>query len=210
MQIHPVGWRPLQVEEGIDNQVAGADVGHFSSVFDAVDGRGGNGGSDGEGGGGGRGCGARGSHWWWWRYPCQRTHSRQPPVGIGTSGGLTGEEGEVFVQRTPAKGVDRLVFKQEEVVSIVIVVRRTALGRWSAKAAETVMQENVLVGPSHFVGNGAGREGAADVAGGALMWLVCGGRRRRWLFSNTFLNIIFSGSVEKLLMAFSWLGWRER
>jgi len=134
----------------------------------------------------------------------------QPPSGVGASVGLTGEEGEVFFRRAAAEGVDRLVFEQEEVVSIVVVVRRTPLGRRSAKAVETVMQENVLVGPSHFIGNGAGREGAADVAGGALMWLVCGRRRRRWLFSNTFLNIIFSGSVEKLLMAFSWLGWRER
>jgi len=39
------------VEEGIDDQLAGAVVGHFSSAFDAVDGRGGNGGSDGEVGG---------------------------------------------------------------------------------------------------------------------------------------------------------------
>jgi len=39
------------VEEGIDDQLAGAVVGHFSSAFDAVDGRGGNGGSDWEVGG---------------------------------------------------------------------------------------------------------------------------------------------------------------
>jgi len=51
MQIHPVGWRPLQVEEGIDDQLAGAVVGHFSSAFDGVDGRGGNRGLDGEVGG---------------------------------------------------------------------------------------------------------------------------------------------------------------
>jgi len=101
-------------------------------------------------------------------------------AGVGASGGLTGEEGEVFFRRAAAEGVDRLVFEQEEVVSIVVVVRRTPLGRRSAKAVETVMQENVLVGPSHFIGNGAGREGAADVAGGELMWLVRGGRSRRW------------------------------
>jgi len=39
------------VEEGIDDQLAGAVVGHFSSAFDGVDGRGGNRGLDGEVGG---------------------------------------------------------------------------------------------------------------------------------------------------------------
>jgi len=190
------------VEEGIDDQLAGAVVGHFSSAFDAVDGRGGNGGSDGEVGGeegeeaahaGLIGGGVRIAFLAeeLIRAPFERVHveargirpaipAMQPPSGVGASVGLTGEEGEVFFRRAAAEGVDRLVFEQEEVVSIVVVVRRTPLGRRSAKAVETVMQENVLVGPSHFIGNGAGREGAADVAGGELMWLVRGGRSRRW------------------------------
>jgi len=217
MQIHPVWRRPLQVDEGIDDQLAGAVVGHFSSTFDAVDGRGGKRGLDGEEAvhvgliGGGVSILVKELI----RAPFERVHveargirpaipAMQPPSGVGASVGLTGEEGEVFFRRAAAEGVDRLVFEQEEVVSIVGIGRRTALRRRSAKAAETVMQENMLVGPSHFIGNGGQREGAADMAGGALMWLVCGRRSRRWLFSNTFLNIIFSGSVEKLLMAFSW------